>query len=161
MKTKHILILIIIIIMVIYKIPTNVQRTYNGYMDIGKNQSKKIQIKFNGKIKRNITMQNKITGTLNIDGISMEIQSNQYIVSFTENFKHKFEDDYYTLHQLNNSGSDIGRILMPRNLKMIFGRLSALDEKYNENVYFFAPTDNKDDILNIYDQITGSSLSTD
>ncbi|WP_425448211.1 hypothetical protein [Dethiothermospora halolimnae] len=140
------MILVVIISLVIYSVPRDVDKTYSGYLySLDGDFGKSITISVKGTIYPKLFSSNRFIGNLAVDNEVVKVNTSHQGEGFFQGLKSKLLKDNYTTFAFSSERgytSTKGNITFSKDFNKVFGALDILNEKYNIKCQFAAPSDN-------------------
>ncbi|MTI68004.1 MAG: hypothetical protein FH753_15585 [Firmicutes bacterium] len=149
------IVFIFLIVVIVYKIPSNIDKNYKGYIlycddiNINININKKINIHLKGKLSKKVFSDDYFVGEIIFNDIKMNVKSAipGNIKMRLKGLKSKLKREEYMVCGINIDNGTIkttGVVHFSRNFKKIWGYSQEMREKYKDtDVIFVAPAENK------------------
>ncbi|MTI71863.1 MAG: hypothetical protein FH751_16565 [Firmicutes bacterium] len=160
-STVSIVLIIFLIVVIVYKIPSKIDKNYKGYILYcdDSNINKKITIHLKGKLSKKVLSDNYFEGQIIVNDIKMNVKSALpgNLKMRLKGLKTKLKRRAYTVGGIdidNGTVKTTGVVHFSRDLRKIWGYSQEMREKYKDtDIIFVAPAENKLEAINKIEEL--------
>lgn len=140
----------ILLISVIYFSPVGINRDFSGYMyDENSNLDKSVDIKLDGELKKNLSLNYVFMGSIEVDGIKKQVMLKRIWARHNIFKTIEYSDFMETKNDKTGVYEVTGIVNISKDFNEIFIKLGEIDSKYNSKFIICGPSNTREEAKSI------------